>query len=129
MKLNTLTDSELLKSLRELREVTESGKQNYSAEIEEINSEIEHRIVVYLRSACQSATESIVGGFIASATWHQDSDAWPEDGVSIQNAAYEYAHRELQNYLDQEVETEIKATGSGRPDTMSRVINPPDNGL
>ena len=99
--LNTLTDTELLKSLRELREVTESGKQNYSAEIEEINSEIEHRIVVYLRSACAAATESIVGGFIASATWHQDSDAWPEDGSSIQDAAYEYAHGELQNYLDQ----------------------------
>ena len=98
MKLNTLTDSELLKSLRELR-----------AEIEEINSEIKHRIVVY-----QAATESIVGGFIASATWHQDSDAWPEDGSSIQ---------------DQEIEKEIKATGVGRPDTMSRVINPPDNGL
>jgi hypothetical protein len=31
--------------------------------------------------------------------------------------------------LDQEVEKEIKATGSGRPDTMARVINPPDNGL
>jgi hypothetical protein len=39
------------------------------------------------------------------------------------------AHRELQNYLDQEIEKEIKATGSGRPDTMARVINPPDNGL
>jgi hypothetical protein len=105
MKLETLTDGELLKSLRELREVTESGKQNYSAEIEEINSEIEHRFVVYLRSACESAAESIVGGFIASATWHQDSEAWPEawpeDGLSIQDAAHEYAHSELQNYLDQ----------------------------
>ena len=101
MKLNTLTDSELLKSLRELRKLHPYVKENYSAEIEEINSEIEHRIVVYLRSACEAATESIVGGFIALATWHQDSDAWPEDGLSIQDAAYEYAHGELQNYLDQ----------------------------
>lgn len=98
MKLNTLTDSELLKSLRELREVTEGGKQDYSAEIDEINTEIESRIVVYLRSACESATESIVGGFIASATWHQEP--WTEDSLSIQDAAYEYAHREMQNYLD-----------------------------
>jgi hypothetical protein len=30
---------------------------------------------------------------------------------------------------DQEVEKEIKATGSGRRDTMSRVIIPPDNGI
>lgn len=108
MKLNTLTDSELLKSLRELRKVNQRPDWNscirdYSAEIEEINSEIEHRIVVYLRSACEAATESIVGGFIATATWHQDSDAWPEDGSSIQDAAYEYAHRELQNYLDQDL--------------------------
>ena len=28
-----------------------------------------------------------------------------------------------------QAEKEIKATGSGRPDTMSRVINPPNNGL
>jgi hypothetical protein len=47
------------------------------------------------------------------------------------SAAFKNAERgELQNYLDQEeIEEEIKATGSGRPDTMSRVINPPDNGL
>ncbi len=30
MKLNTLTDRKLLKSLRELREAAERGKQNYS---------------------------------------------------------------------------------------------------
>jgi hypothetical protein len=73
MKLNTLTDSELLKSL--LREVTESGKQ--------------------------------IPSFVLLV----------------------YFFPQMEPLCDQEIEKEIKATGHGRPDTMSRVINPPNNGL
>jgi len=127
----TLNDADLLDLLRAHRTIEDTDRaKDDMLELDSIEDEIADRIVAYIELECNEASASIVNGFRASATWHQEPDAWSEtNSPTLCEAAKDYAHRELQNYLDQKVGTEIKATGSGRRDTMSRVINPPDNGL
>jgi len=80
----------------------EGAEKDDLLELDTIQNELADRIIAYIEIEGNEATAAIVNGFRASATWHQEGEAWSEDSQTIVAAAKEYARRELRNYLDQQ---------------------------